>query len=176
VGRRSAAAARRRELREDGTKRRNDLQDEQRSKEMATKKTESKRTNKTPTRPKSGAGKEAQKLEDLRNSAHKVWLAGLGVLATAEREGSKVFQKFVEAGEELEGRGRDRFQQAREEANERFERLTSKLGGSAESQVGKTLERLGVPSRDEIHDLAKKIERLTAKVDALATERAKREA
>jgi poly(hydroxyalkanoate) granule-associated protein len=121
-----------------------------------------------------GASKDAKKFEDLRDSAHKVWLAGLGVLATAEREGSKVFHKFVEAGEELEGRGRDRLKQARDDAGQRFDRITEKLGGSAESQVAKTLERLGVPSRDEIHDLAKKIERLTAKVDALGASRPKR--
>jgi poly(hydroxyalkanoate) granule-associated protein len=117
---------------------------------------------------------DAKKFEDLRESAHKVWLAGLGVLATAEREGSKVFQKFVEAGEELEGRGRERFRDARAEASERFERLTDKLGGSAESQVAKTLERLGVPSRDEIRELAKQVERLATKVDSLGTQSGKR--
>jgi poly(hydroxyalkanoate) granule-associated protein len=139
------------------------------------KKTETKRA--TRPKPAAGAGtdtKEAKRLEDLRDSAHKVWLAGLGVLATAEREGSKVFQKFVEAGEEAEGKGRERFRSARAEASERFERLTGKLGDSAETQFAKTMERFGVPSRDEIRDLAKKIERLTAKVDALATERARR--
>ncbi|HUP23007.1 MAG TPA: phasin family protein [Thermoanaerobaculia bacterium] len=134
---------------------------------------------KAETKPKTkatseGASKDSGKFEDMRDSAHKVWLAGLGVLATAEREGSKVFHKFVEAGEQLEGRGRDRIKHAREEAGQRFDRISEKIGGTAESQMAKTLERLGVPSRDEIHDLAKKIERLTAKVDALATERAKR--
>ena len=139
---------------------------------MATKKQSN--TKSQATKPKaSGTSGEAKKIEDLRDSAHKVWLAGLGVLATAEREGSKVFQKFVEAGEELEGRGRERFREARAEASERFERLTDKLGG-AESQVAKTLERLGVPSRDEIRELSKQIERLAAKVDLLSADRTKR--
>ena len=138
---------------------------------MATKKQSD---SKSEPKPKAGAtSSEAKKLEDLRDSAHKVWLAGLGVLATAEREGSKVFHKFVEAGEELEGRGRERFREARAEASERFERLTDKLGG-AESQVAKTLERLGVPSRDEIRELSKQIERLAAKVDSLGADRTKR--
>ena len=138
---------------------------------MATKKQSD---TKSEAKPKAGGtSSEAKKIEDLRDSAHKVWLAGLGVLATAEREGSKVFHKFVEAGEELEGRGRERFREARAEASERFERLTDKLGG-AESQVAKTLERLGVPSRDEIRELTKQIERLAAKVDSLGADRPKR--
>jgi parallel beta-helix repeat protein len=36
---------------------------------------------------------------DLMESAHKVWLAGLGALAMAEEEGGRLFKNLIEKGE-----------------------------------------------------------------------------
>ncbi|MCZ7651048.1 MAG: phasin family protein [Thermoanaerobaculia bacterium] len=53
------------------------------------------------------AKQKAKKLpEEVRESAGKIWLAGLGALATAEEEGSKLFKNLVKKGEEVEGRGK----------------------------------------------------------------------
>jgi poly(hydroxyalkanoate) granule-associated protein len=108
--------------------------------------------------------------DDMRDSAHKIWLAGLGALAKAEEEGTKVFNTLVEAGEEVEARGKKSFKlvkgkvtEAREAAGDRID----KLGDTFDTSVAGALQRLGVPSRDEIQRLTKRVEELTAKVDKI---------
>ena len=45
------------------------------------------------------AKKKAKELQnELTDSAHKIWLAGLGAFAAAEEGGSKLFKSLVEAG------------------------------------------------------------------------------
>jgi poly(hydroxyalkanoate) granule-associated protein len=117
------------------------------------------------------AKKQDKKVYDeMFDSAHKIWLAGLGALAKAEEAGTKVFQHLVEAGEEFESRGKKRFKlvkgkvdEAREAAENRFE----KLGDTFDNKVAGAVHRLGVPSRDEIQRLTKRVEELTAKVDKI---------
>ena len=115
--------------------------------------------------------KDTQKLyDDVMTSAHKIWLAGLGALAKAEQEGTKVFHNLVEAGEDFEARGKKRFKlvkgkvdEAREMAGETFD----KLGDTFDDKVAGAVRRLGVPNRSEIQRLTKRVEELTAKVDRL---------
>ena len=111
---------------------------------------------------------------ELRESAHKIWLAGLGALAVAEDEGSKVFQNLVERGEGFEGRGKkqlqklqDRFGGTVEQAKDKAEATWDKLGDGFDERVAGTLSKLGVPNRVEIQRLTKRVEELTAKVDKL---------
>ena len=44
--------------------------------------------------------------DDARESAHRIWLAGLGALAKAEEEGSKLFKNLVREGERYETAGK----------------------------------------------------------------------
>ncbi|HVS64443.1 MAG TPA: phasin family protein [Thermoanaerobaculia bacterium] len=130
-----------------------------------------KTTKKTSTRSAS-AGEEGSAAKELRDSAHKIWLAGLGAMATAEDEGQRFFKRLVERGEDYETRGRERFEDAKGRAEERFERVTERIGSTVEEQVNRTLERLGVPSREEIKDLSRKIDSLASKIDKLADKQA----
>ena len=117
------------------------------------------------------AKKQQKKVyDDMRDSAHKIWLAGLGALAKAEEEGTKVFHTLVEAGEEVEARGKKGFKlvkgkvtEARDAAGDQME----KLGDTFDNSVAAALQRLGVPSRDEIQRLTKRVEELTSKVDKI---------
>ena len=47
------------------------------------------------------AKKKATK-SDLSESVHRIWLAGLGALATAEEEGGKLFSTLVSKGKQYE--------------------------------------------------------------------------
>jgi len=116
--------------------------------------------------------KELQK--DLKESVNKVWLAGLGALAAAEEEGSKLFKSLVEKGEAYQKRGEERFDdvkqrvedatdKAKERANSAFDKVEEKI----DDVVAAALRRAGVPSRDEIATLTKRVEELTAVVDKL---------
>jgi poly(hydroxyalkanoate) granule-associated protein len=112
---------------------------------------------------------ERKVAEELRDSAHKIWLAGLGAMAAAEQEGSKFFKQLVERGEEFESRGRERVEEMRGRASERFGQVSDRFTGGVEEQVAKALKRLGVPSRDEIEALSKKIDHLSGKLDKVAS-------
>ena len=114
--------------------------------------------------------KEKKVYDDMRDSAHKIWLAGLGALAKAEEEGTKVFNTLVEAGEQFEARGKKRFTLVKgkvQDAREAAEKEIGKLGESLDDKVAGAVQKLGVPSRDEIQRLTKRVEELTAKVDKI---------
>jgi poly(hydroxyalkanoate) granule-associated protein len=112
--------------------------------------------------------------EDLKESVHRVWLAGLGAVAMAEQEGSKFLKNLVEKGEEYEAKGKERFsdvkekvEEARGKARERAESTWEKVGDRFDETVAAALRRLGVPSREEIATLTRRVEELTAVVEQL---------
>jgi len=105
-----------------------------------------------------------KKLQDeLVDSAHRIWLAGLGALSAAQQEGSKVFDRLVERGKDVEVKGKDQAGKAREKA----ESAWSTVGDKVDDTLTSALSRLGVPSRDEIRNLTQKIEELNAKVEQM---------
>jgi poly(hydroxyalkanoate) granule-associated protein len=105
-----------------------------------------------------------KKLQDeLVDSAHRIWLAGLGALSAAQQEGSKVFDRLVERGKDVEAKTKDQASQAREKA----ESAWSTVGDKVDETLTSALNRLGVPTRDEIRNLTQKIEELHAKVEQL---------
>jgi len=120
-------------------------------------------------------GSRDKKLQDeLMESAHRIWLAGLGALATAEAEGTKVFSRLVERGKDVEARGKDVAADVKEQAKSKFEDVKNQtgnawsgLGDKVDETVTSALHRLGVPTRDEIRNLTQKIEELNAKVEQL---------
>jgi len=108
--------------------------------------------------------------EEIRDSAHKIWLAGLGALAAAEDEGTKIFNTLVEKGEAYETKGKGEVAKVREKVEGvigKAESSFEKLGGAFDDKVAGAVKRLGVPSRDEITKLTKRVEELTLKVDQL---------
>lgn len=112
--------------------------------------------------------------EEIRESAHKIWLAGLGALAVAEEEGSKLFSTLVQEGEKFESAGKDRWQGLRKEVDEATERARrsagetwSRVEGTVDDAVARALRRVGVPTRDEITALSRRVAELTAAVERL---------
>jgi poly(hydroxyalkanoate) granule-associated protein len=123
------------------------------------------------------AKKKAKEIqEELLGSAHKVWLAGLGALSMAEEESGKLFKNLIKRGEDVEKRGKDHVDRAMETVGgvktvaesywETFERMV-------DDKVTAVIHRLGVPTKDEIEDLTKKVEDLTQSIDKLRSKEAK---
>ena len=120
-------------------------------------------------------GQQERKLQDdLKESAHRIWLAGLGALAAAEEEGSKVFSRLVDRGRDVEAKGRVEAKDQFDKAKDQFDKAKAKAGstwddlsGKVDEAVTSALHRLGVPTRDEIRNLTQKVEELNAKVDLL---------
>lgn len=114
--------------------------------------------------------------EEIKESAHKIWLAGLGALAAAEEEGTKIFNTLVEKGEGYESRGKEELAKVKDKVEGAFgkaEGSWEKLGDAFDDKVAGAIKRLGVPSSAEITTLTKRVEELTLKVDQLKTGTAK---
>lgn len=122
--------------------------------------------------------KSAELPKELKESVNKVWLAGLGALALAEEEGSKLFKSLVKKGEDYEVRGKAEFGkelgklkdivvEVRGKAGRAIEEVSGKVGDKVDDQVTAALARLGVPSKDEIATLTARVEELTTLVEKL---------
>ncbi len=96
--------------------------------------------------------------------ARQVWLAGLGALAKTEKEGNKLFDTLVQRGEELEAQTMQKAEDAVEDLKDRLGEVResavsnlNKLEKAFQKRIKRALHRLGVPSRDDIHDLARQV-------------------
>lgn len=108
--------------------------------------------------------------KELRESAHRIWLAGLGAVAMAEEEGTKLLSTLVDKGEKFESRGRKQFDRVLrrvDDAKGKAESTWDKVEDAVDHKVADALKRLGVPTRTEINKLTKRVEELTRKVDQL---------
>ncbi|MCA1778158.1 MAG: phasin family protein [Xanthomonadaceae bacterium] len=137
----------------------------------------------------------------VQDNAHEIWLAGLGAFALAQEEGinlvrkggklvnertgqvisesSKLFERLVDEGKKLEGKGKKmagdavggvrsdvegRVDKARESARTNWDKLEKVF----EDRVARALSRLGVPTSDEIQELSKRVQELNKRVAELA--------
>ncbi len=117
--------------------------------------------------------KEVQ--QDVMESVHKVWLAGLGAVAMAEKEGSKFFSGLVEQGQKVEKKGKVEVDKAKDTMSgvkTVAESYWDAFGRTLDDQVTAVIHRIGVPTKDEIETLTKKVEDLTVAVDNLRTKNA----
>lgn len=112
--------------------------------------------------------------QEVRESVQKVWLAGLGALATAEEEGTKLFKSLVDKGLEFENRGKERFGQvvgkmdsARGKAGEMWDKIEDLVN----DRVTKALGTVGIPSKEEINELTQRVEKLTASIQGLKAQK-----
>lgn len=100
---------------------------------------------------------------EVAASARKMWLAGLGALALAQENAGKLFDTLVTRGEDVEARGTGLLKEARGRA----EGVWSRVGQEVDDQVVTVLHRVGVPTRDDIATLNRRVEHLTASIEKL---------
>jgi poly(hydroxyalkanoate) granule-associated protein len=156
---------------------------------MATRKsppgTRRKARGKTPpagARRAAAAARQAQ--AQLAQGAQQVWLAGMGAVARAQKDGPAAFQDAVNEGLKLLGQSRST---ARRMVRDAFgtaqETLQSRVGGAREqaqetwdnlealfqSRVQRAMHQLGVPTADEIRALTRRVAELNESVSAIGT-------
>ena len=131
---------------------------------------------KTANRGGGNAQDQADRLSrTLTESAQQIWLAGVGAFGRAQAEGAKLFEALVKEGLSLEktargfagGRAdfvRDAVENHVGQARERATDTWDKLEKVFEARVQKALTKLGVPGRDDLADLARRVENLTAEL------------
>ena len=129
---------------------------------------------------------------DVKDATQNVFLAGLGALAMAEEEGSKLFKKLVKKGKtvELPELGAKRVKAIREQLDDASDKasdaVTSRVNDAKymaeetadkvedriQDAVAVVMKRIGVPTREEVSELTASVERLTQHIDSLKAERA----
>lgn len=126
------------------------------------------------TTPQSLSG-EIEKANTILGAANQIWLAGLGAFAVAQREGGKMFEALIQEGEEFEQRTvkmasqkveevRDKVEEVRDKASEQLDRLEQAF----QNRVSRALNRLGVPTSEDIQELMKRVEALNANINKLS--------
>lgn len=109
-------------------------------------------------------GKKKSVSDDLKDSANKIWLAGLGALSMAEEEGDKLFKKLVNRGEEYQSG----LKEPVDKATGKVKGTVKKVETMVDDQMTAALHRLGVPTRKEISELTDKVDRLTKTIEEMA--------
>jgi len=105
----------------------------------------------------------------MKESAQAIWLAGLGALATAGDESSKIFQQLVKRGESVDKANRTSMKKLAGRVGDLRDDASSMIGTRVRKPIDKgmatALHRLGVPTRSEILELTKRVEALTRAVE-----------
>lgn len=116
------------------------------------------KSRKRSTRP---AGGDAA--QGMRDSAQKIWLAGLGAFERAKSDGPRMFETLVEQGKGLRERAREAADQAlkavRDQAGD-AQGKWDKLEQVFEDRVSRSLNRLGVVTSREVEDLSRQVREL----------------
>ena len=118
--------------------------------------------------------------KSLSESAQQIWLAGVGAFGRAQTEGTRLFEGLVKEGLNLEKTARklaggradqvrdaveNRVELARERATDTWDRLEKVF----EERVQRALLKLGVPGRDDLHDLSNRVDTLTRELRRTST-------
>jgi poly(hydroxyalkanoate) granule-associated protein len=123
-----------------------------------------------------GGDKDDPAVERIKESAHQIWLAGLGAFAKAQEEGSRVFEALVKDGMGMQKRTQQAAEETFSQAQARMAGLANEFGEKAAGQWGKlenifeervarALEKLGVPSANDISALQDRIAELEARLE-----------
>ena len=116
----------------------------------------------------SKALQKERQIPTIRESAHQIWLAGLGALSLAEDESGKFFRSLVKRGTAFEHDAKGRFAELKEKFDVRktATKTVARLGDGLDDGMTDVLHRLGLPTKKEIDGLTKRVERLTKALEA----------
>jgi poly(hydroxyalkanoate) granule-associated protein len=133
------------------------------------------RKSKSRTQSEQGASDSAQA---IRDSAQKIWLAGLGAFERARTEGPRMFETLVEQGRSMGARAMGAADEALKTLREtdhsggRWDKLEQVF----EDRVSKSLGRLGVLTARDVEDLSRQVSELNATVRKMMAGSARRPA
>ena len=104
----------------------------------------------------------------------QIWLAGLGAFAKTQEEGTKLFDALVAHGKEIEERSKKAAEDKAEEVSSTVKGRTTeafdKLERVFQDRVARALNRLGVPTNDDVRELSRRVETLNASIQELLKE------
>ena len=115
------------------------------------------------------------KTDRIKDSAQQIWLAGLGAFAKMQQEGSKAFEALVKDGMGVQKKTQQAAEETLAQAQSRMAGFASEFGTKAaggwgklenifEDRVARALEKLGMPSAQEVAALQARVEALEAEL------------
>ena len=115
--------------------------------------------------------------ESVQDSAHLIWLAGLGAFAKVGEEGGKLFEKLIKEGEKVEKKAREAASSKLEEAQGKVDETRNKVADTwdkveqlFEDRLTRVLGQLGVPNRDELQELSRRVDELQEMIKTVGVE------
>jgi poly(hydroxyalkanoate) granule-associated protein len=142
-----------------------------------------KKTRKVEATARKARAKAADAPANVIENVQQVWLAGMGAIARAQKEGPAAFQDAVAEGFKLLTRSRSTAEQmirdtfeaaqgtvqthfgsARDQASETWDNLETLF----QTRVHKAMQQLGVPNADEIRLLTRRVADLSEAVKELS--------
>lgn len=110
---------------------------------------------------------DSQLSATIRDSAEQIWLAGLGAFSKAQEEGTKVFDALIREGEAIQKKTRKVTEDKVTEMAAKATGTWDKLEQVFENRVARSLNSLGVPTKDDVAQLAARVAELKAEVEKL---------
>jgi poly(hydroxyalkanoate) granule-associated protein len=138
--------------------------------------------------------KAKQRVSDFTEQLDNVFLAGLGAFANAQKMGSETFESLVKDGEKFRKEAskkteklidevQDSVREMRGDAEEKAEGLLdrvrdrsklTKLQSAFDRRVADAMDRLNVPSKNDIDKINKKLDKILKAIEPKATKPATR--
>lgn len=111
----------------------------------------------------------------IKDSAQQIWLAGLGAFAKMQQEGSKAFEALVKDGTGMQKKTQQAAEETLAQAQARMSGFATDFGAKAagqwgklenifEERVAKALEKIGVPTGEEVEALRARVAELEARL------------
>ena len=115
------------------------------------------------------------KQEAIRDSASRIWLAGVGAFAAAQQQGSGAFDSLVVEGERVQKQVKhaadDAYASVVTKASQAWDQLSpDQLGRPFEDSVARALHVLSIPTREDVEKLSHRVAELTTIIKTLLQE------
>ena len=121
---------------------------------------------------------DSQLAQTVKDSAHQIWLAGLGAFAKAQGGGGKVFEMLMKEGLGLQRKTQAAAEEKLGDMAGKMTAMAGEVGHKANAQwdklesifeerTARALGKLGVPSAKQLASLSARLDALTAAVAQL---------
>lgn len=116
-----------------------------------------------------------QLVEAIRESASRIWSAGVGAFAAAQKEGVGAFDTLVEAGERVQDQikttAEDTYSGVATKASQAWDQISpGQLGRVFEDAVTRALRALNIPTMEDHKKLSHRVAELTKVTKKLVEE------
>ncbi len=120
-------------------------------------------------------GEERKRERAVVDTVRSVLLAGIGALALTKDELEAIVNRLVERGELAEKDARSLLQDLIERRKKESEEWEDRITRALEPRLQRIIDRLNIPTRQDVEALSKRLSALERKIDRLVKEQAKKQ-